>query len=137
MFKDLDKAVLVSVGTAIVTGIASPAIVGGGLEIENHVPASVVDLVPGAARGTITQPLLSGMILSTGAEVLFVITDASDKDFAEMFGTLHADALEEAPDGAVETAIFDGVDLIFFEDPGLVARFDVDDEVLPPVGNEN
>ncbi len=145
MFKNIDKAVLVSVGTAIVTGIASPAIGGGGLEIENHGPASVVDLVPGAARGTITQPLLSGMILSTGAEVLFVIADASDKDFAEMFGTLHADALEEAPDEAVEDAIFDGVSWIFFEDPGLVARFDVDDEdgdgdtseVLPPVGNEN
>ena len=136
------KSVLVSVGAVILVGTASTAVAQ---EIEFHQTGSVVDLVPGAARGTITQPLLTGTILSTGAEVLFVITDASDKDFAEMFGTVRADALEEAPEEAVETAVFDGVNWIFLEDPGLVTRVDVNDEdgdgdtteVLPPVGNPN
>ncbi len=145
MFKNIDNAVLASVGSVILIGATSPAIGRGGLEIEFHQTGSVVDLVPGAERGTITQPLLSGIILSTGAEVLFVMTDASDKDFAEMFGTVRADALEEAPDETVETAIFDGVNWLFLEDPGVVARVDVNDEdgdgdtteVLPPVGNAN
>ena len=140
-----NNGVLVLVGLAILIGATSSAIGEGGLDIEFHQTGSVVDLVPGADRGAITQPLLSGTILSTGAEVLFVITDASDKDFAEMFGTVRADSLEEAPDEAVEIAFFDGVDWFFLEDPGLVTRFDDDDEdgdgdtteVLPPVGNEN
>ena len=42
--------------------------------------AGVIDLVPGADRGTITQPLLEGTIAITGQKVFFVITDASDKD---------------------------------------------------------
>ena len=137
------KGVLASVGSAILICATPLVIEAGELEIEFHQTGSVVDLVPGAARGTITQPLLSGMILSTGAEVLFVIADASDKDFAEMFGTVRADSLEEAPDEAVEPAFFDGDDWYFMEDPGRVVRVDVDDEdgdgdtteVLPPVGN--
>ena len=80
----------------------------------------IVDLVPGADRGTITQPLLTGTIAGTGQQVLFVMTDASDKDFAEMFGAIRADALEEAPDAAVETAIFDNGNWTFFNDPGTV-----------------
>ena len=66
----------------------APVAWGGGIKIERHETAGIVVLVPGADRGTITQPLLTGMIASTGQEVLFVITDASDKDFAEMFGAV-------------------------------------------------
>jgi hypothetical protein len=81
---------------------------------------------------------LTGIIASTGQEVLFVITDASDKDFAEMFGTVRADSLKQAPDAAVEVAIFDNGTWTFFEDPGLVTRFDPSTgEALPPVANEN
>ncbi len=109
---------------------------GGDPKIERHETASTVNLVPGEDRGTITQPLLTGTIASTGQEVLFVITDASDADFAEMFGTIRADALAEAPDAAIETAIFDNGSWTFFEDPGLVARLDGSDG-LPPVGNPN
>ena len=69
---------------------------------------------------------------------LFVITDASDKDFAEMFGAIRANSLEKAPDATVETAIFDNGSWTFFEDAGLVARFHPSTgEVLPPVTNPN
>ena len=54
----------------------------------------------------------------------FVITNASDKKFARKFGTIRADSLEEAPAAAVETAIFKKGKWTFFEDPGLVKRFD-------------
>ncbi len=121
-------------GAVMVLAAALPAAAG----IERHETAGIVDLVPGAARGTITQPLLTGTIASTGQEVLFVIADASDSDFAEMFGTIRADSLEEAPDAAVETAIFDDGNWTFFEDPGLVVRFDPNTgEALPPVANPN
>ncbi len=107
----------------------------GDPRIERHESAGVVDLVPGADRGTITQPLLMGTIASTGQDVYFVITDASDKDFAEMFGAVRADSLAEAPDAAVETAVFDDGEWIFFNDPGLVGRYDASDNALPPVAN--
>ncbi len=121
-------------GAVMVLAAALPAAAG----IERHETAGIVDLVPGAARGTIAQPLLTGTIASTGQEVLFVITDASDSDFAEMFGTIRADSLAEAPDAAVETAVFDDGSWTFFEDPGLVVRFDPNTgEALPPVANPN
>ena len=124
---------------AVLVAAMSMVATAHGQEIKRHESVGVVDLVPGADRGTITQPLLMGTIASTGQEVYFVITDASDKDFAEMFGTVRADALEEAPDAAVETANFDDETgaWTFFNDPGLVARFDGGGNVLPPVANTN
>ncbi|MFQ5707436.1 MAG: T9SS type A sorting domain-containing protein [bacterium] len=117
----------------------------GDAKIERHESVSTIDLVPGEERGTITQPLLRGTIAGTGQEVLFVLSDASDKDFAEMFGIIRSDALEEAPQEAVEDALFENGVWTFFEDPGLVARLDLNDEdgdgdvteVLPPVANPN
>ena len=121
----------------VMFAIALPA-TAGGLRIERHETAGIVDLDPGAARGTITQPLLTGTIASTGQEVLFVITDASDKDFAEMFGTVRADSLAEAPDAAVETAVFDNGIWTFYQDPGLVIRADpVTGLALGPDDNPN
>ncbi len=106
---------------------------GGDPRIDRHESASIVDLVPGANRGTITQQLLTGTIASTGQTVWFVITEASDKDFAEMFGTTRADALAEAPDAAVEDALFQNGVWTFFNDAGLVA----DDMGNGPVANPN
>ena len=123
------RGILLAVSvTVLVTELPAMA---GDLEIERHETAGIVDLVPGEARGTITQPLLTGTIALTGQEVLFVMSDASDKDVAEMFGVIRADSLQGAPDAAVETAIFDNGRWTFFEDPGLVARFDP----LTGVGN--
>ena len=122
-------------GLALLIGVVTSA---NSQEIERHESAGIVNLVPGAERGTITQPLLTGTIVSTGREVLFIIADASDKDFADMFGTIRADSLSEAPDAAVETAIFDNGEWTFFEDPGLVCRRDeVTGAALPPVANPN
>lgn len=106
------------------------------LKIERHESASALDFVPGAERGKITQPLLRGKIAGTNQDVLFVITDASNKDFAKMFGTIRADALKEAPDAAVEEAVFENGTWTFFSDPGLVCRIE-NGEVLPPVANPN
>ena len=111
---------------------------GRSLRIRQHQEAGVVDLVPGDNRGTITQPLLTGTHAVTGEEILFVITDASDKDFAERFGAIRADSLSEAPEAAVEVALFEDGKWTFFEDPGLVARFHpVSGHTLPPSGNPN
>lgn len=118
-------AVLAATMTVVATAHGQTTDIHGG---------GIVDLVPGAERGTITQPLLTGTIASTGQEVLFVITDASDKAFAEMFGAVRADSLQQAPDAAVETALFDDGEWTFFNDPGLVARFD-GSEVEPPIAN--
>ncbi len=119
-----------------IVGVASTA-TAGEMEIRCHQPECTIDLVPGADRGTITQRLFTGTITSTGATVHFVITDASDKDFAETFGAIRADSLEEAPDAAVESASFNNGSWTFFEDPGLVARFSSTGEALPPVANPN
>jgi len=117
------------------TFVASPGLTGG-LELERHQEAGVIDLLPGSSRGTITQPLFAGTHAVTGEEILFVLTDASDKDFAERFGAIRADSLDEAPDSAVETALFEDGKWTFFEDPGLVARFDpVSGHALPPLSN--
>ena len=104
----------------------------GGARIVRHESSGIVDLVPGAARGSFTMPLHQGLI---GEQtVYFVIADASDKDFAEEFGTIRADSLDEAPAAAVESATFiDGV-WTFQEDPGLVARF-VSGNAVGPVAN--
>ena len=124
---------------AVLVVAMSMAATAHGQTIQRHQTASVDDLVPGADRGTITQPLLQGTIATTGQDVRFVITDVSDKDFAEMFGTVRADALEEAPDAAVEIAVFDDETgaWTFFNDPGLVVRFDGGGNALPPVANPN
>ncbi len=119
-----------------IVGVASTA-TAGEMEIRCHQPECTIDLVPGADRGTITQRLFTGTITSTGATVHFVITDASDKDFAETFGAIRADSLEEAPDAAVESASFNNGSWTFFEDPGLVARLSSTGEALPPVANPN
>ena len=130
-------SVCLKVGVAWTLTLAmAPAslVAGDRWKVERHETAGVVELVPGAARGTITQPLLMGEIASTGQKVYFVVADASDKDFAEMFGTIRADSLEEAPDAAVEAAIFDRGEWTFFNDPGLVARFE-GGEAKGPVAN--
>ena len=89
------------------------------------------------ARGTITQRLSRGIIDSTGAECWFVISDASDKDFAEDFGAIRADALEDVPDSAVDVVHFDAASGMwhFPEDAGLTVRLAAGGKALPPVAN--
>jgi hypothetical protein len=103
---------------------ASSTATSGGLSVEKHETSGIINLIPGGERGTITQPLQIGTIEPTGQTVYFVITDASDKKFARKFGAIRADSLEEAPAAAVETAIFKKGKWTFFEDPGLINRFD-------------
>lgn len=134
--------------TSLTAGLALGALVAilfsastaaaGGLRVERHQSSGIVNLIPGEERGTITQPLQIGTIEPTGQTVYFVIADASDKKFARKFGAIRADSLEEAPAAAVETAIFKKGKWTFFEDPGLVNRFDPETgEALPPVANPN
>ena len=55
-----------------------------------------------------------------------------------MFGTIRADSLEEAPEAAVERAVFEDGKWTFYEDPGTVAYFDAwTQEVVAPVANAN
>jgi len=105
--------------------------------IERHESVGIVNLVAGADRGTITLPLIKGTITSTGEDVYFVLSDVSDEDFASQYGGIPSDALSEAPEEAVEQAMFEDGVWTFFEDPGLVARFDAEGSVSPPVANPN
>lgn len=126
-------AVLCAVGPVAATGLA----------VDIHMTGATIDLVPGAVRGTITLPLHTATIDGTGQVVLFVIMDASDKDFAEMVGAIRADSLEEAPAAAVEAAEFIDGNWTFFNTAGRVTRVDTEDEdgdgdtteILPPLGN--
>ena len=95
----------------------------------------ILDLVSRTDIGTITQPLLTATIASTGQDIFFVITDANNKDYAEMFGAVRVDSLEEAPDAAVETAVFGEGEWAFYNDPGLVARYDASGNALLPVAD--
>ncbi len=52
-----------------------------------------------------------------------------------MFGAVRADALEGAPDAAVETAVFDGGAWTFDNDPGPVARYDASGNAPLPVAD--
>ena len=106
-------------------------------KIRRHESEGIIDLVPGEDRGTITLPLRKGTIESTGEDVYFVLSDVSDDDFASQYGGIPSDALSEAPEAAVEHATFDDGVWTFFEDAGLVCRFDDDGNVLPPLANPN
>jgi len=109
------------------------------LSVKRHETAGIIDLVAGAARGKITQPLVEGT-LANGNTVYFVLSDASDKDFAEDHGIIRADSLEEAPNAAVEdaTLTIDGSGnetWVFENDAGLVSRPDGSGGSLPPQAN--
>ena len=121
--------------TAAAVLLTAVWVASGCAAITRHETGSIIDLQPGADRGTQTLSLSTGTISSTGQEVLFVITDASDEDFAEEFGVIRANLLAEAPDDAVEEAIFQDGNWTFSEAPGLVARFDESGDLLPPLAN--
>lgn len=88
-------------------------------------------------RGTITQRMERGIIDSTGADCWFIISDASDKDFADAFGAIRADELDDAPDSSVNVVFLDeNTGLWHFpEDAGYTSRFGGGDP-MPPVANE-
>lgn len=57
---------------------------GDKLSRSRYEPAGEIELVSSTEREIITQPLLTGTIASTRQTVYFVITDASDEEFAEI-----------------------------------------------------
>ena len=86
--RTITRSAAATIALAGLAALLSAPSTAGGQKIERHETSGIVDLVPGAARGTIIQPLQTGTIASTGETAFFVITDASDKDFAEMFGVI-------------------------------------------------
>lgn len=85
---------------------------------------AVVELRAGEPRGKITYPLHQGTIASTGTKAYFVLTEASDPEFAEAFGILHAPQLGGADVQGVEAGATLGENgrWTFPEDPGRVAQ---------------
>lgn len=83
--------------------------------------------------------LYKGKLAKNQADVYFVITDASNRDFAERFGAVYSGILGTSSLDAVEQASFrdNGQDgkWTFFSDPGRVSR-KVGGQVRPPVGND-
>lgn len=86
---------------------------------------AVEELKAGDPRGKITYPLHQGTIASTGTKAYFVLTEASDPEFAEEFGILHAPRLGGADvNKAVEADATLGKDgrWTFQKDPGRVPQ---------------
>lgn len=100
-----------------------------------HSRGATVELVPGADRGEITFPLRKAWIRSSSQRGWFVLSDASDEEFAREEGCLFARVLAESNPAAVEDASFRNGVWEFDHDPGRVARFDADGTVLPPLPN--
>jgi hypothetical protein len=94
-----------------------------------------VTLVPLSERGTITLRLQTGTLATTGETVYFVLSDASDGEFAETFGGIRAPSLAETPVAALEDAVFENGQWTFFTHPGTVTHFDANGDVVPPVNN--
>jgi hypothetical protein len=101
-----------------------------------------VGLVPGAIMGNVTYALYravldgpdsyDGCTTSSRRHVYFVLSEASDADFAALFGAQHAPLLAHVPAGVVDdnvTLLHDHVDadrltgFVFNADPGVLPRF--------------
>lgn len=137
----LKRAGLVAgVAASLLFGHVVPATsqvaLASGPSVEVHAFGVIdVNLVPLSERGTITLPLQTGTLATTGETVYFVISDASDKDFAEQFGGVPAPSLAETPAAALEDADFQNGQWTFFTHPGTVTHFDANGNVVPPVNN--
>lgn len=124
---------------------STPVIMGGGgARIINFSTAGTINLTPGADRGTITYPLFTGTLNSTGEQVLFIITDASNGHFADFVGAAKSAVLADAADNATEIANFDEGAVIdgkgtwtFFNDPGNVTHYNATGGVERGSGNLN
>ncbi len=90
---------------------------------------------PGADRGFITLALRKAWITSTGELAWFVLSDASDEEFAKAEGCLWARGLKESSPAAMEDAVFRNGAWEFANDPGLVAHLNASDEVVPHTPN--
>ena len=109
-------------------------------EVDVHHNGMVsIDLFPGAERGSVTFPLRTGLIATTGQTAYFVLSDASDKDFCAAYGCIPAPSLEDTPEAALEDAEFDERtgEWTFHNDPGRVARPGGPNGILAPVANSN
>ncbi|MFP6858270.1 MAG: multicopper oxidase domain-containing protein [Roseibacillus sp.] len=100
-----------------------------------HSEFASVELEPGADRGFITLPLRKAYITSTGELGWFVLSDASDEEFAKAEGCLWARGLGESHPDAIEDAVFRNGAWEFSNDAGLVVHFDENDQLVPPSGN--
>ncbi|MEO2018325.1 MAG: hypothetical protein ABGZ53_28575 [Fuerstiella sp.] len=121
--------------------VATHSARGGDLKLDIH-SGNIISLeldISGPSlpeRGTITHRMEEGIIDAGGATCWFVISDASDKDFADEFGAIRAAALDDAPDSSVNWVYFDeNTDLWHFpHDAGLTSRF-VGGDPMPPMAN--
>lgn len=99
---------------------------------------AVPELKEGAPRGKITYPLYKGTLgASNGKAVYFILSEASDREFAEAFGITHATRLANVNEQGIEggsTLSGDGK-WVFPRDPGWVAHIDSSGQVR--TGKEN
>lgn len=115
--------------------------------VVNHsrgeVIGSLLAPVPGdgvtSSRVEYKLKLYKGKLDRSNKDVYFVITDASNKEFATRFGVNYSEILGQSSIDAVEDADFidDGIDgeWLFFSDPGRVTR-SVAGQIRPPSGND-
>lgn len=97
--------------------------------------AAVPQLQQGALRGRITYPLYRGTIGAT--KVYFVLTDASDQEFAREFGVTHATRLADIDPAGIEegTKLSADGQWVFAEEPGRVVHIDENGKVQPAIAN--
>ncbi len=91
------------------------------------------------------MPLFTGSLRGQGGEaateILYVIADASDRDFAKEFGAIFSERLGSINQDVTERATLLGVDadgapsIRFSNDPGTVAHLDDEGVLQPAAGN--
>lgn len=99
---------------------------------------AVAKLKEGARRGEITYPLYKGTVGSAnGRAVYFVLSEASDREFAEAFGITHATRLGNVNEKGIEdgSTLSAGGTWVFPRDPGWVAHTEPNGQVTS--GKEN
>lgn len=99
-----------------------------------------LELKEGARRGKITYPLYQGTIgAPNGRKVYFVLSEASDREFAQEFGVMHSIRLGDVnPDGLDQGSELTGDgQWVFARDPGLVMHTDAEGKLKPLEPNQD
>lgn len=99
----------------------------------------IIDLQEGSPRGTISYPFYRGILGAENIPVYFVLSEASDQEFAREFGIIHAARLANVDSAGVEdgTTVTELGQWTFPQHPGKVVHRNAADEPSPLEENKD
>jgi hypothetical protein len=99
----------------------------------------VIDLKEGSMRGKISYPLYRGTLGAGNTPVYFVLSEASDQEFARQFGIIHAARLANVDSAGVEdgTTVTEQGQWAFAQPPGKVVHRNETGELRPVEENKD